>query len=323
MATSGLLAVFDDITLILDDVAAMSKIAARKTVGIVGDDLAVNANVVVGIEPSRELPIVGKIALGSLGNKAVLIPLALALPAAAIHPMLMFGGAFLCYEAFHKISHKKDAHDEQHHQEMLAAIETSPEAFMKIENKKVWGAIGTDAILSAEVIAVALGAVAAAPLMTKALTLSVIGLGMTVGVYGLVAGIVKVDDIGLHLKQAQGDGSNARFRRRLGDLLVSAMPKFMKGLSFLGTAAMFAVGGGILVHGVPPVEHGLKAAIASLGTVPALGGALEMLAAVVFGILAGLLTTPLFQLLAKGLGKIKSSMTKKPAEPPEASEPRD
>lgn len=182
MAASGLLALLDDIALILDDVAAMSKLAARKTAGLVGDDLAVNANAVVGIDPSRELPIVGKIALGSLLNKAVLIPLALALPATAIIPLLMFGGAFLCYEAVHKVSHKKGPEDEAHRQALLAAIQTSPEALMKVENKKVWGAIGTDTILSAEVVAVALGAVAQAPLLTKAFTLSVVGLGMAVGV---------------------------------------------------------------------------------------------------------------------------------------------
>ena len=299
MATSGLLAVLDDITLILDDVAAMTKLAAKKTVAIVGDDLAVNANVVVGIEPNRELPIVGKIALGSLANKAVLIPLALALPAAAIHPLLMFGGAFLCYEAFHKISHKHDAHDAQHHEEMVSAIQTSPEALLKVENKKVWGAIGTDAILSAEVIAVALGAVATAPLMTKALSLSVIGVGMTVGVYGLVAGIVKVDDLGLRLQKAEGSG--ARFQRGFGDLLVRSMPKFMRALSVLGTAAMFVVGGGILLHGIPGAEHGLETAVASLTSNKLFAGPMEMAAALLFGMLAGLLTTPLFRLLSKAL----------------------
>ena len=179
--SSGLLALLDDITVLLDDVAAMSKIAAKKTAGIVGDDLAVNANAVVGIDPKRELPIVGKIALGSLLNKAVLIPLALTLPSAAIPPLLMFGGAFLCYEAFHKITHKKDDKDEEHHQKMVIAIQDSPEALLKLENKKIWGAIGTDTILSAEIIAVSLGAIAHAPLVTQAATLSVIGIGMTIG----------------------------------------------------------------------------------------------------------------------------------------------
>lgn len=302
---SGLLAFFDDISVILDDVAAMSKIAAKKTAGIVGDDLAVNANVVVGIQPDRELPIVGKIALGSFGNKAILIPSALALPAAAIQPLLMFGGAFLCYEAFHKLSHKKDAHDDQHHQELVTAIQTSPDALMKVENKKVWGAIGTDFILSAEVIAVALGAVATAPLTTKALTLSVVGIGMTIGVYGLVAGIVKVDDLGLHLQSAEGEGAVAQRKRALGRTLVNSMPAAMKFLSFLGTAAMFAVGGGIVLHGIPGAHHLLEEGIHSLTSVQFLAGTLELLANVLFGILVGLVTSPLFGLLGKGVDALK------------------
>lgn len=301
MAGSGLLALLDDITLILDDVAAMSKLAAKKTAGIVGDDLAVNANVVVGIDPSRELPIVGKIALGSLLNKAILIPLALALPAVAITPLLMFGGAYLCYEALHKLSHKKGPEDEAHHQELITAIQTSPEALMKLENKKVWGAIGTDTILSAEVVAVALGAVAAAPLMTKAITLSVVGAGMTLGVYGLVAAIVKADDLGLWLQE-----SGAPFKRRLGDWLLSAMPWFMKGLSVVGTAAMFVVGGGILLHGIPALEHMVEAALAHVPFHAILGGPLSLLTSLLFGVAIGFVSLPIFGLLGKGVGTLKA-----------------
>ena len=267
MALSGLLALLDDITLILDDVAAMSKLAAKKTAGIVGDDLAVNANVVVGIDPSRELPIVGKVALGSLLNKAILIPLALALPAQAITPLLMFGGAFLCYEAVHKVSHKKDHEDEAHHEELLEAIQTSPEALMKVENKKVWGAIGTDTILSAEVVAVALGAVAAAPLATKALTLTVVGLAMTVGVYGLVGAIVKADDL-----------------------------------------AMFVVGGGILLHGIPALEHTLHEGLEHVPFHAFLGGPLSLLGSLVFGVIAGFICLPIFGLLGKGIGALKTRL---------------
>lgn len=305
MPGGGLLAVLDDITTILDDVAAMSKLAVKKTAGIVGDDLAVNANVVVGLDPTRELPIVGKIALGSLANKAVLIPLAIALPQQAITPLLMFGGAFLCYEAVHKLAHKKDHADEEHHQEMVDAIQTSPEALMKVENQKVWGAIGTDAILSAEVVAVALGAVAEAPLMTKAMTLTVVGLGMTIGVYGLVAAIVKADDLGLHL-QAKGGAAGS-----FGRALVAAMPKFMKVLSFLGTAAMFAVGGGILLHGIPALGHGLEEALHHLPRF--VGGIAEILAAVIFGVIAGFVSMPVFDLIGKGIGALRTAFTgKKP-----------
>lgn len=300
MATSGLLALLDDITLILDDVAAMSKLAAKKTAGIVGDDLAVNANVVVGIDPSRELPIVGKIALGSLVNKAILIPLALALPAVAITPLLMAGGAFLCYEALHKVMHKHSPADDEHHRDMLEAIQDGPDALLKLENKKVWGAIGTDTILSAEVVAVALGAVATAPLMTKAITLSVVGVGMTVGVYGLVAAIVKVDDVGLWLQNA---GTPAK--RRLGDALLAAMPWFMKGLSVLGTAAMFVVGGGILLHGIPALEHMIEGGLAHVPFHAFLGGPLSLVVSLVFGVVAGFVCLPIFDWLGKGIGALK------------------
>lgn len=306
MAVSGLLAVLDDITLIMDDVAAMSKLAAKKTAGIVGDDLAVNANVVVGIDPSRELPIVGKIALGSLLNKAILIPLALALPAVAITPLLMFGGAYLCYEALHKLTHKKGPEDEAHHQALITAIQTSPEALMKVENKKVWGAIGTDTVLSAEVVAVALGAVAAAPLMTKAITLSVVGVGMTVGVYGLVAAIVKADDLGLWLQGTVGDKSRARFKRQLGDFLLRAMPWFMKGLSIVGTAAMFIVGGGILLHGIPALEHMIEQGLQHVPFHAFLGGPLSLLTSLLFGVAAGFVCLPIFGLLGKGIAALKA-----------------
>lgn len=286
----GLLAFLDDITIILDDVAILSKVAAKKTAAIVGDDLAVNANVVVGLEPSRELPIVGKIALGSLANKAVLIPLALALPVAVVEPLLLAGGAFLCYEAWHKVSHKKDEADEEHHQKLIEAASESPEALMKIEKKKVWGAIGTDTILSAEVIIVALGAIAAAPLLTKALSLSVVGLAMTFGVYGLVAAIVKVDDLGLRLqKRESGWGPE------VGKFLVAAMPKFMKALSILGTVAMFSVGGGIWVHGVGAIHHWFESLPSMLGLPMTL----------LFGVALGALLSPVFHLTGKLLGKLR------------------
>lgn len=288
MASGGLLAVLDDITAILDDVAAMSKVAAKKTAGIVGDDLAVNANVVVGLDPSRELPIVGKIALGSLANKAVLIPIALALPTQAITPLLMVGGAFLCYEALHKITHKPTPTG-QETAENPVTEPAAPTDLRKLENQKVMGAIGTDAILSAEVIAVALGSVAAAPLPVRAMTLTVVGLAMTVGVYGLVAAIVKVDDVGLHLQASEGEEGRARFKRRLGRWLVAVMPHFMKFLSFLGTAAMFTVGGGIILHAFPSLEHALE----SIAGGP-LGAIIGLVGTLIFGMLIGLVSSPLF-----------------------------
>lgn len=311
MAGTGLLALLDDITTILDDVAAMSKLAAKKTAGIVGDDLAVNANAMIGIDPKRELPIVGKVALGSLCNKAVLIPLALALPAAAITPLLMIGGAFLCYEAFHKMTHKKDAEDEKHHEKMLEAIVRGPEDLAKVENKRVWQAIGTDTILSAEIIAVSLGAVAAAPLLTKALVLSTIGLAMTVGVYGFVAGLVKLDDIGLHLQEAQGGGF-AKFKRAFGKGLVDHTPTFMKGLSVVGTAAMFLVGGGILLHGIPGAHHLIEGSIATVSSSGFVHGVLEMAASGAAGVTAGFASVPVFTGLGKLLDKCKGACRRIP-----------
>lgn len=296
MAAGGLLAVIDDISVILDDVAAMTKIASKKTAAIVGDDLAVNANVVVGLDPSRELPIVGKIALGSLANKAVLIPLALALPQSVIGPTLLAGGSFLCYEAWHKLSHKKKEHspslDSDHSPPPPEQAQT-PEALAQMEKKKIVGAIGTDAVLSAEVIIVALGAIGTAALMTKALALIVVGLVMTVGVYGLVAGIVKADDFGLHLQKSESTTVQS-----FGRALVSAMPKFMKGLSIVGTLAMFSVGGGLLVHGVAPLHH----------LIDPLASPVEFLATIVVGIILGIISSPVFGLIAKLLSFLRPSV---------------
>ena len=296
---SGLLAILDDITVILDDVAVMSKLAAKKTAGIVGDDLAVNANVVVGLEPSREIPIVGKIALGSLANKALLIPLALALPGRVIGPVLMFGGAFLCYEALHKVVHKNDTQNVKHEQ-TAEPREYSPEDLKALEKKKVWGAIGTDTVLSAEVIAVALGAVASAPLLTKAMTLTVVGVLMTVGVYGLVAGIVKIDDVGLRLKR-----SSNRVIARSGAYLVQAVPYLMRLLSLVGTLAMFIVGGGIVLHGIPVLGHGVEHILQGLTSSGFLSGLLGVLSNLIAGVLVGILSFPVFGGLVKLIGLVR------------------
>lgn len=289
--THGLLTVLDDITALLDDVATMSKVAAKKTAGLIGDDLAVNANVVVGLDPKRELPIVGKIALGSLANKALLIPLALLLPTRFIGPVLLLGGAFLCYEALHKIFHKKKAVP-KHREEAIDPV--------ALEKKKVRGAIGTDTILSAEVLAVALGAVAEATLVTKALTLTVIGLAMTLGVYGTVALIVKADDVGLRLQN-----SERGWVRGLGDFIVRYTPRFMKLLSFVGTAAMLLVGGGILVHGVPFLEHGFELFTQGITDSALLQGALGLGLNLLAGIVLGLFAYPVFLLLDKVFGWVK------------------
>ena len=295
--TPGLLTVLDDITVLLDDVAAMSKVATKKTAALVGDDLAVNANVVVGLDPKRELPIVGKIALGSLVNKALLIPLALLLPHRLIGPLLLFGGAFLCYEALHKLLHRKKSSAEK---PVSKKPELDPAA---VEKKKVWGAIGTDTILSAEVLAVALGAVASAPLLTKALTLAFVGVAMTVVVYGTVALIVKADDVGLKLER-----SATVWLQKLGAFIVRATPRFMGVLSFVGTMAMLLVGGGILVHGVPSLEHGVEAFTQGVTQSGLLRSALGFGVNLLAGLVLGLLSYPVFTLLGSGIERLTTSL---------------
>lgn len=284
MAVTGLLALLDDMSTILDDVATMSKVAAKKTAGIAGDDLAVNAEGLVGLDPSRELPIVGKVALGSALNKLVLIPLALALPQSVITPLLMFGGAFLCYEGLHKITHRKGPEDERHRAKLVEALKTGPDALKAVEKKKVKQAIITDIILSAEIVAVALGAVAEQPFATKAAVLCVVGFGMTIAIYGLVAGIVKLDDIGLHL---QTTGVKGSLRWRVGQVVVEKTPVMMKGISVLGTAAMFMVGGGIVLHGIPGAEAWIHHLLEAFAGVPLLMSALGTLASLVAGVIVG------------------------------------
>ena len=248
MAGSSLLALLDDITTLLDDVAAMTKVAATKTTGIAGDDLAVNAHQVTGIDPSREIPVVLAVAKGSLINKGILIPAALIISAVVpwlIKPLLMLGGAYLCFEGVEKVAHslhKKQG--EEHHHAIPANVD--PVSF---EKDKIKGAIRTDFILSAEIVVIALGTIADASFMQQVIVLCAIGVGMTVGVYGLVAGIVKMDDLGLHMSQRRN-----KYVQKLGRALLVLAPKFMKLLSVVGTLAMFIVGGGILIHGVTGLE---------------------------------------------------------------------
>jgi predicted DNA repair protein MutK len=256
---SSLLVLLDDIATILDDVATMTKVAAKKTAGVLGDDLALNAQQVTGVNAERELPVVWAVARGSLVNKAILVPAALAIAAFApwaITPLLMIGGAFLCFEGFEKLAHKflhSQAEDEAHHEQLVQAVADPQVDMVKFEKDKVKGAVRTDFILSAEIIVIALGTVAGQPLQTQLAVLVVVALTMTLGVYGLVAGIVKMDDAGLWLSRRAGGGAQA-----LGRGLLAAAPQLMKALSVLGTAAMFLVGGGILVHGIAPLHHAIK-----------------------------------------------------------------
>ena len=261
MAGSSLLMLLDDIAAVLDDVALMTKVAAKKTAGVLGDDLALNAQQVSGVRADRELPVVWAVAKGSFRNKAILVPAALAISAFApwaVTPLLMVGGAYLCFEGFEKVAHsfthsKADAQSQrQALQESLAGAEVDLAAF---EKDKVKGAVRTDFILSAEIIAITLGIVSDSPLMQQVVVLSGIANVMTVGVYGVVGGIVKLDDGGLYLSKKTGDGAWPRFQRSFGRGVLSAAPYMMKSLTVIGTAAMFMVGGGILTHGVPPLHH--------------------------------------------------------------------
>jgi len=286
---SSLLALLDDIATILDDVAVMSKVAAKKTAGVLGDDLALNAQQVSGVNPERELPVVWAVAKGSFVNKAILVPAALAISAFApwaVTPLLMLGGAFLCYEGFEKLAHKYLHRDEAvaHEAELAAALADGSVDMVALEKDKIKGAIRTDFILSAEIIVISLGTVAAATFSERVLVLTVIALAMTVGVYGLVAGIVKLDDGGLYLsKRANGAA------RRFGDFLLWMAPKLMKTLSVVGTAAMFMVGGSILLHGVHALAVIVEGWAAASATVPVIGGVLKFLTPTLVDLVAGLI----------------------------------
>ena len=271
MAASSLLVLIDDIALILDDVALMSQVAARKTAGVLGDDLALNAEQVSGVKADRELPVVWAVAKGSFVNKVILVPSALAISAFApwaITPLLMLGGAYLCYEGFEKIAHKflhAKAEDDAHHVDLVKAIANPAVDMVAFERDKVKGAVRTDFILSAEIVVITLGTVATASFGQQVAVLSVIAVVITAGVYGLVAGIVKLDDAGLWLGAREGDGSFARFQRGAGKAILVMAPWLMKTLSVVGTAAMFLVGGSILMHGIPGAEEFIHGIVAGLG----------------------------------------------------------
>ena len=285
---SSLLALLDDIATILDDVAVMSKVAAKKTAGVLGDDLALNAQQVSGVNPDRELPVVWAVAKGSFVNKAILVPAALAISAFApwaVTPLLMLGGAFLCFEGAEKLAHKflHKEEDAAHEQELAAALLDESVDMVALEKDKIKGAIRTDFILSAEIIVISLGTVAAATFTERVMVLSTIALVMTVGVYGLVAGIVKLDDAGLYLSKRDNGAV-----RRFGDFLLLMAPKLMKTLSVLGTAAMFMVGGSILMHGVHALAEMVEGAAVAAGTVPVIGGVLKAVTPTLIDLVAGL-----------------------------------
>ncbi len=294
---SSLFALLDDIATVLDDVALLTKVAAKKSAGVLGDDLALNAQQVAGVKAERELPVVWAVAKGSMLNKAILVPAALAISAFApwaVTPLLMLGGAFLCYEGFEKLAHKflhSKEEDAAREKALLEALADPTVDLVAVEKDKIKGAVRTDFILSAEIIAITLGTVQDSSFITQLSVLSGIAILMTVGVYGLVAGIVKLDDGGLWLSQKTG------FLRSLGLAILATAPWLMKGLSIAGTAAMFLVGGGILTHGFPPLHHAIESLAARAGTV--LGAVTPLLADAVVGIVAGALVLAAVTLVKK------------------------
>ncbi|WP_192564024.1 DUF808 domain-containing protein [Pseudomonas gozinkensis] len=285
MAGSSLLVLIDDIATVLDDVALMTKMAAKKTAGVLGDDLALNAQQVSGVRAEREIPVVWAVAKGSFVNKLILVPSALAISAFVpwlVTPLLMVGGAYLCFEGFEKLAHKflhSKAEDEAGHAQLVEAVADPATDLVAYEKDKIKGAIRTDFILSAEIIAITLGTVADASLTQQVIVMSGIAIVMTVGVYGLVAGIVKLDDLGLWLTQKPG-----QMAKSIGNSILRAAPYMMKSLSVIGTAAMFLVGGGILTHGVPVVHHWIESVGAAAGGA---GFVVPMLLNGVAGIIAG------------------------------------
>jgi uncharacterized protein len=299
---SSFFALFDDIATILDDVAVLSKVAAKKTAGVLGDDLALNAEQVSGVKADRELPVVWAVAKGSFLNKLILVPTALALAAFlpwAVTPLLMLGGAFLCYEGFEKLAHKflhSKEEDQARHKAELAAISNSAVDMVQFEKEKIKGAIRTDFILSAEIIVITLGTVATEVFSKQVAVLSIVAIAMTIGVYGLVAGIVKLDDAGLALSRR----ANA-FSQMIGRGLLVFAPFLMKTLSVLGTAAMFLVGGSIVLHGIGPLYLWVEALLKPLA---ANAGWFAVIASSVIDLIVGIIVGAIVLALVNLAGKL-------------------
>ena len=297
---SSLLLLLDDIATVLDDVSILTKVAAKKTAGVLGDDLALNAQQVSGVRADRELPVVWAVCKGSFVNKAILVPAALVIGTWLpwlVTPLLMIGGAFLCFEGCEKLAHKflhkqEHAADISRHEQALADPAVD---LVAVEKDKIKGAVRTDLILSAEIIAITLGTVQGQSFVTQLSVLAGIALIMTIGVYGLVAGIVRLDDAGFALSRRNGAASQA-----LGRGILATAPWLMKGLSFAGTAAMFLVGGGILVHGVPALGHMLEAWAQNAGGL--VGGVASMALNAGVGILAGALVLAGVEIARKVFG---------------------
>ncbi|MHA2716502.1 DUF808 domain-containing protein [Vibrio owensii] len=302
MAGASLLTLLDDIAAVLDDVALMSKVAAKKTAGVLGDDLALNAQQVSGVAAEREIPVVWAVAKGSFKNKLILVPAALLISAFIpwlIMPLLLIGGLFLCFEGAEKILEKLLPHAHQHEDNAEESSDTG-ESVEEYEKRKVAGAIRTDFILSAEIIVIALGTVTGTSIVTQILVVSLIAILMTIGVYGLVAGIVKLDDLGFYLeRKSNGEGMKAK----LGGALVAFAPKLMKMLAIVGTAAMFLVGGGIVVHNVPAIHHLIEPIIMDFRGHTIATAIVPTLLNGVIGVIAGLIVVAAWTVVEKVRGK--------------------
>ncbi|MDI1362801.1 DUF808 domain-containing protein [Methylotenera sp.] len=313
MAAGSLLALLDDIATILDDVSVMTQMAAKKTAGVLGDDLALNAQQVNGVAAERELPVVWAVAKGSLVNKLILVPTALAISYFApwaITPLLMLGGAYLCFEGFEKLAHKflhGTKAEEAHHVALEQAVADPKADLVALEKDKIKGAIRTDFVLSAEIIVISLGTVATVDFTKQVIVVSAIAIIMTVGVYGLVAGIVKLDDLGLHLMLKKGSSFYKQLLRKIGEKLLAAAPYLMRLLTILGTAAMFVVGGSIIGHGIPVLHHFSEHQAEALRTLPFIGSfsaiVLPMLIDAIVGLAVGAICVVLFEAVNKFLPK--------------------
>ena len=302
MAGASLLTLLDDIATVLDDVAVMSKVAAKKTAGVLGDDLALNAQQVSGVAAEREIPVVWSVAKGSFRNKLILVPAALVISSFVpwlIMPLLLLGGLFLCFEGAEKVLEKLfHAAPKKEPEEAMAELQQV--SIEEYEKSKISGAIRTDFILSAEIIVIALGTVQGKEMMTQIIVVSLIAMVMTAGVYGLVAGIVKLDDLGFYLeRKSKGEGLMAK----LGGVLVAFAPKLMKGLTVVGTAAMFLVGGGIVVHNVPFIHHWVEPIIMKLPDLTLVNALVPTLLNGAIGVAAGLIVVAVMEVIHKVRGK--------------------
>ncbi|GLQ30848.1 DUF808 domain-containing protein [Litoribrevibacter albus] len=311
MAGASLLTLIDDIATLLDDVAALSKVAAKKTAGVLGDDLAVNAEQVSGVKADRELPVVWAVAKGSFKNKFILVPAALAISAFIpwlITPLLLMGACFLCFEGIEKVLHWLFPHkeeDKQAHDALVEAVSHEEVDMVAFEQKKIKGAIRTDFILSAEIVVIALGTVQEATIQMQALVVSTVALLITFGVYGLVAAIVKLDDAGLYLLEKGEKPSGSQLLKIVGKGLLSFAPKLMKTLTVVGTVAMFLVGGGIFTHGVPFLHHFTEESSAAFEHLPSMGYILGEVTPVFINMGVGLVVGLLVLAAVKGIQSVR------------------